>query len=1148
MTVATSDPKIGDGAEQPLAHLVESIMARYADRPALGDRATEVVTDPVTGRGSLRLRAEFDTTSYAQLWSRARAVAAEWHCDSRQPVGAGDIVALFGFASSDYVTVDLACLSLGAVPVPLQPSASLAHLRTILDETAPRVLAVGIEYLDKAVELVLVATTPPRLIVFDYRPEIDDQREAFETARNRLAAIDGVVIDSLAAVVDRGATLPAAALHTPPADEDPIGLVIYTSGSTGTPKGAIYTERMVRRYWARLAPKTDPAPPVCVSYMPLTHMAGRNLISHTLSQGGLIYFTAKSDLSTLFEDIGLARPTQIRLVPRICDMLFQEYQSECDRRAGEFADSHELDAAVKTDLRERFFGGRVRQANLVSALLSAEMKSFVESCLQINLHDIYASTETGLVLTDGRIQRPPVIDYKLVDVPELGYFRTDRPYPRGELLVKTEAIMAGYYKRLDVTASVFDEDGFYQTGDIMAEIGPDQLAYLDRRNNVLKLSQGEFVAVAGLEATFATSPLIRQIFVYGSSERAYLLAVIVPTDGALRQAGNVAALKPLLSQSLQRIAKDAGLQSYEVPRDFLIETEPFTVQNGLLSDVRKLLRPRLKERYAAQLERLYVELAQDQADQLHALRQHGAQRPVYETVCTAAQALLGCASVDLEPDARFSDLGGDSLSALSFSTLLREIFDIEVSVGVITSPATTLRTIANQVESQRDGAATRPTFASVHDPNSREVRAGQLTLDRFLDAETIAAAANLPRPDGHAPATVLLTGANGFLGRFMCLDWLERLAEHDGSLICIVRGADATAARRRLDAAFDTGDPDLTRHYRHLAAAHLEVLAGDVSQDRLGLDRATWNRLADEVDLIMHPAALVNHVLPYDQLFGPNVVGTAELIRLAITGRIKPFTYLSTVGIAGQLDSTVLDETGDVRELNPVRTLGDGYASGYSTSKWAGEVVLREAHDACGLPVSTFRSDLIMAHSRYAGQLNVPDMFTRLLLSLVATGVAPASFYRGDHGVRGRSRAHYDGLPVEFTAEAINTLGAGNIDGYQTFNVMNPHDDGISLDTFIDWLIDTGHDIHRIDDYDEWLTRFSTAIRGLPERQRQYSMLPLLHAIQHPGQPVAGSMIPADRFRAAVREAKIGDDRDIPHLSFELIRKYVADLKHVGLL
>ncbi len=210
--------------------------------------------------------------------------------------------------------------------------------------------------------------------------------------------------------------------------------------------------------------------------------------------------------------------------------------------------------------------------------------------------------------------------------------------------------------------------------------------------------------------------------------------------------------------------------------------------------------------------------------------------------------------------------------------------------------------------------------------------------------------------------------------------------------------------------------------------------------------------------------------------------------------------------------------------------------------------MLREAHDACGLPVSTFRSDLIMAHSRYAGQLNVPDMFTRLLLSLVATGVAPASFYRGDHGVRGRSRAHYDGLPVEFTAEAINTLGAGNIDGYQTFNVMNPHDDGISLDTFIDWLIDTGHDIHRIDDYDEWLTRFSTAIRGLPERQRQYSMLPLLHAIQHPGQPVAGSMIPADRFRAAVREAKIGDDRDIPHLSFELIRKYVADLKHVGLL
>jgi fatty acid CoA ligase FadD9 len=325
------------------------------------------------------------------------------------------------------------------------------------------------------------------------------------------------------------------------------------------------------------------------------------------------------------------------------------------------------------------------------------------------------------------------------------------------------------------------------------------------------------------------------------------------------------------------------------------------------------------------------------------------------------------------------------------------------------------------------------------------------------------------------------------------------------------------------------------------------VLAGDIGQEDLGLDRETWNRLAADVDLIMHPAALVNHVLPYDQLFGPNVVGTAELIRLAITGRIKPFTYVSTVGVVAPLAPSTVDEAADIRELSPTRTLDDTYASGYGTSKWAGEVLLREAHDACGLPVAAFRSNMILAHSRYAGQLNVTDMFTRLLLSLATTGIAPQSFYRTD--ARGnRQRAHYDGLPVDFTAEAVDSLGARNTGGYETFHILNPHDDGISLDEFVDWLSESGHPIQRVEDYDDWYTRFETALRALPEAQRQHSMLPLLHGFRHPEEPARGSVFPADRFRAAVREAEVGGNQDVPRLSAELIAKYATDLRKLDLL
>ncbi|WP_328413083.1 carboxylic acid reductase [Nocardia sp. NBC_00403] len=1125
-----------------LAQIVAAIMRAYADRPALGQRAVEPTVDAASGRRSLRLLPAFETVSYGELWERAAAVASAWHHDSEQPLCTGDFVAILGFTSRDYTTIDLACVHLGAVVVPLQASAAVSPLTAIIAETAPHILATTPEHLETAVHCILASTSPQRLIVFDYHPEDDDQQDAFESARRRLASAGSTVhIQTLQNVLEQGRALPQAPLVVPEAEDDPLALLIYTSGSTGTPKGAMYTDRLVSAMWLG-------APPVSainLNYMPMSHVAGRMSLFGVLARGGTAYFAAKSDISTLFDDIALARPTELFLVPRLCEMVFQRYQSEMDRRTAPGIDPAALDGEVKAQLRQDFFGGRLITVVCGSAPLAAEMKVFIESLLDMDLHDGYGSTEAGggLVI-DNQVRRPPVLDYRLVDVPELGYFHTDQPHPRGELLLKTSTMIPGYYKRPEVTAEVFDADGFYRTGDIVAELGPDELVYVDRRNSVLKLSQGEFVAVSRLEAVFANSPLIRQIFVYGSSERAYLLAVIVPTEDALA-AADPDALKVPLAESLQRIAKDGNLNSYEIPRDFLIETAPFTTDNGLLSGIGKLLRPALTERYGGRLQQLYADLAEGQAHELLALRREAANQPVLDTIGRAARALLGCATTDLRPDVHFTDLGGDSLAALSFSNLLQEILGLEVPVGVILSPANDLYELAVYIETAKNSAAERPTFAAVHGSGADRARARDLTLNKFIDVRTLTAARDLPR--AAAARTVLLTGANGYLGRFLCLEWLERLDRTGGTLICLVRGRDAAAASARLEEAFDSGDAGLLGHFRDLASRNLEVLAGDIGEPNLGLDDATWHRLADSVDLIVHPAALVNHVLPYSQLFGPNVVGTAELIRLAITTRLKPVNYLSTVAVTAQIPPAIFEEDGDIREISPVRVVDDSYANGYGNSKWAGEVLLREAHDRCGLPVAVFRSDMILAHSRYAGQLNVPDMFTRLLISLLVTGIAPYSFYEtAADGVR--QRAHYDGLPADFTAEAIATLGAQATAGFQTFDVLNPHDDGVSLDVFVDWLIEAGHPIQRIEDYREWFARFDTALRGLPEWQRQASLLPLLHAYRRPSLPIDGSVIPAEGFAAAVQATNIGPDNDIPHLSQSLIHKYVSDLRQRGLL
>ena len=216
---------------------------------------------------------------------------------------------------------------------------------------------------------------------------------------------------------------------------------------------------------------------------------------------------------------------------------------------------------------------------------------------------------------------------------------------------------------------------------------------------------------------------------------------------------------------------------------------------------------------------------------------------------------------------------------------------------------------------------------------------------------------------------------------------------------------------------------------------------------------------------------------------------------------------MSTIGVGDQIEPSAFTEDADIRVISPTRKVDDSYANGYGNSKWAGEVLLREANDLCGLPVAVFRCDMILAHTRYAGQLNMPDMFTRLMLSLVATGIAPGSFYELDADGN-RHRAHYDGLPVGFIADAISTLGAQVVDGYQTYHVMNPYDDGIGLDEYVDWLIDAGYPIQRIPGYDAWLQRFDTTLRALPDKQRQASLLPLLHNYQRPEKPIRGSMAP----------------------------------------
>ncbi|HEY9302675.1 MAG TPA: AMP-binding protein, partial [Mycobacterium sp.] len=458
-------PEVIDAARRPglrLPEVLETLVEGYQDRPALGQRARELVFDPATGRTSTRLVPDFETISYGELWTRVRAVAGAWRHDETAPVNPGDFVATIGFTGIDYLTVDMVCAYLGLVSVPLQHTAAPSVLKPIIGEVEPRVLAAGAAYLDLAVESALQSGSLRHLVVFDYQPQVDDHRENLERARRRLHdAGMPVVISTLQDAIERGRELPTEPSYTDGTDER-LAMILYTSGSTGAPKGAMFTERTLTGLWTSSIVESE-TPVFNVNFFPLNHIAGRFPLVTSFLAGGTSYFVAESDLSTLFDDWALVRPTDLLLVPRVVEMLLGHYRSSVDRISLEGADIADAEWEAAVELRERQLGGRVLQTSVSTAPLAGELRAFLESCLDVHVVDLYGLTEVVPVTRDGIMVRPSVIDYKLIDVPELGYFTTDKPYPRGELLVKSQNSTPGYYKRPEITAEAFDEDGYYRT-------------------------------------------------------------------------------------------------------------------------------------------------------------------------------------------------------------------------------------------------------------------------------------------------------------------------------------------------------------------------------------------------------------------------------------------------------------------------------------------------------------------------------------------------------------------------------------------------------------------------------------------------------------------------------------------------------------
>jgi fatty acid CoA ligase FadD9 len=1116
-----------------LGQVIDAILAAYSERPALGMRDYRIRTNPATGKKEREYLPAYKTVTFGEHRADIQAIASAWTQDDALAISPDSLICIIGFASTEYNALLTAAHYAQVVPVPMQSSTSGADMDEIFANIDPSMVAATVQDIVMAAHHVVVHGAVPTLVVFDY-DERDENDLALMAQARQLMVEAGVATREL-----DWAFLPARSGEP----EDHTALILHSSGSTGKPKGAMLNEVAWKSSWN---PSEDRAPMLCVVFAPMNHGIGLLTLALSLRRGSTAYFTLKPDMSTLFEDIRLARPTTLAFFPRVLEMIYQHYQNEVAGKVKAGAQESTARTEVMASMRDTFLGDRLVAGIVGSAPTPPAVKQFMIDCFDIHMDEGYANTEagTGRVTSNNRIDRDNVIDYKLRDVPELGYYSTDKPYPRGELCFKTRYQIRGYYKAPEADASLFDEDGYVCSGDIVEEQAPDYVVLIDRRKDVLKLSQGEYVAIGPLGTLFeAGSALIKQIYVYGNSSRAYVLAVVVPDETAVktRLGSDVSDidLKNCLRNELQRVAESEDLKSFEVPRDFVIEWEPFSQENGLLSSVRKRLGPALKAKYGPQLEAIYEEHDALQKREYEALKDSDCSLSPTEKLVRLLEITLGREGLKASERGNFKDLGGDSLGAVSFSLSIEDVFGVTLSVDSLLSPTGCIAKWADEIGRSIDDDGSRPSFAGIHGSNPASLNAEDFRLESFLGEAALAEAA-IAGPVVSKECTVLITGANGFLGRQVCLQWMERLAPIDGKVICLVRALDDASARKRLDDVFDGADPALAAHYRELAANHLEVLAGDAGDPMLGLEESKFRELAREVDRIVHVAALVNHRLAYEHLFGPNVIGTAEIIRLAAVHHKKPIDFVSTEAVLHLVDASGDASNEDAPLPGSIPLLDDNYAGGYMASKWAGEHLVARASRELGIPVNVLRGNMMLAHRTYPQQINYADAFTRLLYSLMVTGLAPASFF--DAAGEGESvPPSYDGLPVDVVAAAV--VAAANLQhsGCRTFNINNyHHDDGCNLDTFVNWIESAGYRVTRINSYEQWLSRLETKLKSLPQEQRQHSALDILGAYASPATRTASLVPDTGNFRELVASSGLG--AELPHLDEAYIHKCLEDI------
>jgi thioester reductase-like protein len=653
--------------------------------------------------------------------------------------------------------------------------------------------------------------------------------------------------------------------------------------------------------------------------------------------------------------------------------------------------------------------------------VSSEVVSFFRYLEGCRLHNHYGPTEThvvtALTLAGDPAQWPafPALGRPIFNTQIHLLDGRNRPVPLGvvgEIYIGGANVATSYLKRPRITAQRFIPDPFgapasarlYKTGDLGRWQPDGVLEYLGRNDDQVKV-RGFRIELGEIEEHLTRHPQVKDA------------AVLVREDrpGEKRLVAYLSERSPGLRIEELRFELKALLPEYMVPSAFVtLEHLPLTPSGKL--DRRALPVPD----FDAYTHAAYMP----------------PQGETEQAVARIWQDLLHIERIGRDDDV--FELGGHSLLALKALLRINEACGCNLRVAdIYTSP--TVRELAAKIL----GSTTRDDSVDLGE---------EAALD-----EQIVARAGIERV---REAAVLLTGATGFVGRFLLS---ELIRSTDAAVYCLVRAGSPYEASQRLRENLKKWDL-----WSDELASRIEAIPGDLRSTNLGLSAEHYDALSKEIDTIYHCGTRMNHLETYAMAKSANVGSAKEILKFATQTKLKLINHISTLGV---FNATPLDNERIIDETSPIENELHWNSRGHMASKWVADKMFLTAKER-GFPCNIFRLGLMWADSE--GRFDERQHVYRLIKTCLMAGVGIKDY-----------RFPMPPLPVDHATRGIVELSRRHPRGSGVFHIASHEQQGIGFFERTGEIVGTSLGLLP---YYEWLCE----IKRLHFQGQSFPMVPLV--------------------------------------------------------